>query len=90
MTKEDALFLNTIQDYANEVMPDIDPQKVQISEQLQKLRPILQEQAMKYKMTVEDTFIKYMDLATERAVEYENKMNGEFEGIFEQPKAPRY
>ena len=35
-------------------------------------------------------FIKYMDLATERAVEYENKMNGEFEGIFEQPKAPRY
>ncbi len=90
MTKEDAIFLNTIQEYADKVMPDIDPQKVQISEQLQKLRPVLQELAMKHKMSVEDTFIKYMDLATERAVEYENKMNGEFEGVFEQPKAPRY
>jgi len=90
MTKEDAEFLNTIQAYADKVMPDIDPQKVQISEQLQKLRPVIQELAMKHKMTVEDTFIKYMDLATERAVEYENKMNGEFEGIFEKPQAPRY
>ena len=90
MTREDAEFLNTIQAYADKVMPDIDPQKVQISEQLQKLRPIIQELAMKHKMSVEDTFIKYMDLATERAVEYENKMNGEFEGIFEKPKTPRY
>jgi len=71
MTAEDIEFLNTIQDYADKVMPDIDPQKVQISEQLQKLRPIIQELAMKHKMTVEDTFIKYMDLATERAVSYE-------------------
>lgn len=90
MTKEDSIFLNTIQEYADKVMPDIDPQKVQISEQLQKLRPILQDLAIQHKMTVEDTFIKYMDLATERAVDYENKMNGEFEGVFEQPKAPRY
>lgn len=90
MTPEDREFLNIIQDYANKVMPDIDPQKVQISEQLQKLRPILQEMAIKHKMSVEDTFIKYMDLATERAVEYENKMNGEFEGIFASPEKPRY
>ncbi|MBO4846022.1 MAG: hypothetical protein J5525_06915 [Lachnospiraceae bacterium] len=90
MTAEDIEFLNTIQEYADKVMPDIDPQKVQISEQLQKLRPILQELAMKHKMTVEDTFIKYMDLATERAVNYENKMNDEFEGVFAQPKMPKY
>ena len=90
MTNEEKEFLNTIQDYADKVMPDIDPQKVQISEQLQKLRPILQEMAMKHKMTVEDTFIKYMDLATERAVAYENKMNAEFEGAFTQPQAPQY
>lgn len=88
MTAEDVEFLNTIQEYADKVMPDIDPQKVQISEQLQKLRPIIQELAMKHKMTVEDTFIKYMDLATERAVSYENKMNAEFEGAFTQPKIP--
>lgn len=90
MTAEDIEFLNTIQEYADKVMPDIDPQKVQISEQLQKLRPILQELAMKHKMTVEDTFIKYMDLATERAVNYENKMNNEFEGVFAQPQMPKY
>ena len=90
MTAEDIEFLNTIQDYADKVMPDIDPQKVQISEQLQKLRPIIQELAMKHKMTVEDTFIKYMDLATERAVSYENKMNSEYEGTFAQPKMPNY
>ena len=90
MTAEDIEFLNTIQDYADKVMPDIDPQKVQISEQLQKLRPIIQELAMKHKMSVEDTFIKYMDLATERAVSYENKMNSDFEGACAQPKMPNY
>lgn len=87
MTAEDREFLNAIQAYADEVMPDIDPQKVQISEQLQKLRPIIQEMAIKYKMSVEDAFIRYMDLATERALEYEKKMNGQFEGAFTQPRA---
>ncbi len=90
MTAEDREILNTIQEYANKVMPDIDPQNVQISEQLQKLRPIIQDMAIKHKMSVEDMFIKYMDLATERAVEYENKMNGEFDGIFSSPEKPRY
>ena len=90
MTAEDIEFLNTIQEYADKVMPDIDPQKVQISEQLQKLRPIIQELAMKHKMSVEDTFIRYMDLATERAVNYENKMNDEFEGTFSKPQMPKY
>ena len=71
MTAEDIEFLNTIQEYADKVMPDIDPQKVQISEQIDKLRPILQELAMKHKMTVEDTFIKYMDLASEAGVSAE-------------------
>lgn len=90
MTEQDREFLNTIQAYAEKVMPDIDPQKTQISEQLQKLRPIIQEQAMKYQMSVEDAFIKYMDLATERALEYEKKMNSQFEGAFTQPGSPKY
>ena len=38
MTKEDREFLNQIMDYANEVMGDVDPEKVRISEQLEKLR----------------------------------------------------
>ena len=83
MTAEDREFLQTIMDYAEEVMPDIDPQKVRISKQIEKLRPILQELAMKHKMSVEDTFIKYMDLATEHAIKYQNQMNEQFKEAFE-------
>jgi len=82
MTTEDREFLQTIMDYADEVMPDIDPQKVRISEQIEKLRPILQELAMKHKMSVEDTFIKYMDLATEHAIKYQAEMNEQFKEAF--------
>ena len=82
MTAEDREFLQTIMDYADEVMPDIDPQKVRISEQIEKLRPILQELAMKHKMSVEDTFIKYMDLATEHAIKYQAEMNEQFKDAF--------
>lgn len=83
MTNEDREFLNTIMEYADEVMPDIDPQKVRISEQIDKLRPILQQLAMKHKMPVEDVFIKYMDLATEHAIKYQNEMNEQFKDAFE-------
>ena len=83
MTAEDREFLQTIMDYADEVMPDIDPQKVRISEQIDKLRPVLQELAMKHKMSVEDTFIKYMDLATEHAIKYQNQMIEQFKEAFE-------
>ena len=69
MTHEDREFLNTIMEYADEVMPDIDPQKVRVSEQIDKLRPVLQELAIKHKMPVEEVFIKYMDLATEHAIQ---------------------
>lgn len=88
MTESDREFLNKINAYANEVMPDIDPQKVRISEQIEKLRPILQELAMVEKKPVEDIFIKYMDLATEHSVEYEKKMNTDFEGVFQFEKKP--
>lgn len=83
MTNEDREFLNTIMNYADKVMPDIDPQKVRVSEQLEKLRPILQELAIKNKMSVEDTFIKYMDLATEYAVKQNNDMQQTFKEAFQ-------
>ncbi|MFI3211942.1 MAG: hypothetical protein R3Y24_01230 [Eubacteriales bacterium] len=82
MTQEDREFLNQINEYAEKVMPDIDPRKVRISEQLQKLRPVLQELAMVHKMPLEDVFIKYMDLATEFSLENSNKINAEFGDIF--------
>ena len=68
MTAEDMVFLKKINDYAEKVLGDIDPQKTHVSEQLEKLRPIMQEMAMEYKMNVEDVFIKYMDLASEANV----------------------
>ncbi|MCR5687088.1 MAG: hypothetical protein K6G58_03630 [Lachnospiraceae bacterium] len=64
MTDEDRIFLEKINEYAEKVLGDIDPQKTHVSEQLEKLRPIMQQLAMEYKMPVEDVFIKYMDLAS--------------------------
>ncbi len=81
MTKEDREMLNKIMEYADKVMPDVDPEKVKVSEQIEKLRPILQELAMEKGMPVEDIFIKYMDLATENALEYEQKMKDDFGDI---------
>jgi hypothetical protein len=68
MSNEDMKFLGKINEYAEKVLGDIDPQKTHVSEQLEKLRPIMQELAMEYKMDVEDVFIKYMDLASEANV----------------------
>ncbi len=64
MNAEDMEFLGKINEYAEKVLGDIDPQKTHVSEQLEKLRPIMQQLAMEYKMSVEDVFIKYMDLAS--------------------------
>ena len=68
MTAEDAVFLQKINEFAEKELKDIDPQKTHVSEQLEKLRPIMQKLAMEYKMPVEEVFIKYMDLASEANV----------------------
>ncbi len=75
MTTEDREMFNRIREYAEKALEgfDTDPQKTPISFQLQKLRPIMQELAMEKQMTVEDIFIKYMDLASEDAVEREKQ-----------------
>lgn len=73
MTEKDRAFLERINDYANKVMGDIDPQKTKVGAQLEKLRPIMQELAMENGMDVTDVFIKYMDLASEQSVEMERK-----------------
>lgn len=90
MTKEDREFLNQIMDYANEVMGDVDPEKVRISEQLEKLRPILQKLAMVYKMPVEEVFIKYMDLATEAALEQNKKFEDDYKEILGETPKPKF
>ena len=74
MTKEDREFLNRINDYANEVLGDIDPQKTQVSVQLEKLKPIMEQIASELGISLEDMFIKYMDLASEMAIITEQKV----------------
>ena len=74
MTQEDKKILQRINDYANEVMPDIDPQKTQVSVQLEKLKPIMETIASEQGISLEDMFIKYMDLASEMAIITEQKM----------------
>ena len=65
MTDKDKEFLGKINEFAEKELQDIDPQKTHVSEQLERLRPIMQKLAMEYQMPVEDVFIKYMDLASE-------------------------
>lgn len=74
MSKEDREFLDRITSYANEVMPDLDPQKTQVSVQLDKMMPIFEQIAKEQNAAVEDIFIKYMDLANEAFVASDQKM----------------
>lgn len=82
MTAEDRKLLARINKYAEEVMADIDPQKVQVSTQLEKLRPILSEIAQEQGVSLEDFFIRYMDLQSEAACLTDAKMRADFADQF--------
>ena len=69
----DKEMLNKINDYAEKVLGDIDPQKTPVSFQLEKLKPVMDEIAKSENMALEDVFIKYMDLASEQSVKLEEK-----------------
>ncbi|MGN0430996.1 MAG: hypothetical protein ACI4EQ_01410 [Lachnospiraceae bacterium] len=85
MTAEDRKFLSRINKYAEETMADIDPQKVQVGAQLDKLRPILQEIADEQGLPLEDIFIRYMDLQSEAACLTDAKMRSEYEDELRSP-----
>lgn len=79
MTAEDRKILTRINNYAEKVMADVDPQKVQVSAQIDKLRPILQEIADEQGVSLEEFFVRYMDLQSEAACLTDEKMRAEFE-----------
>ena len=81
MTDAQRDILYRINAYAEKVMPDIDPQKVQISVQLEKLKPIMQEIAAEMNMSLEDFFILYMDLTTEATILTNNKLKDELQDL---------
>lgn len=74
MTEEQRNFINRINAYAEKELGDIDPQKVQVSAQLEKLRPIMEEIAAERNMELTDLFIEYMDLQSEAACLTEQKL----------------
>ncbi|HKM34354.1 MAG TPA: hypothetical protein VJY54_06395 [Lachnospiraceae bacterium] len=79
MTAEDKEILNRINKYAEDVLFDIDPQKVQVSFQIEKLRPILQEIADEQGISLEDFLIRYLDLQSEAACLTDAKIRSEFD-----------
>ena len=64
LNEEEKDMLSRINAYAEKVLGDIDPQKTRISFQLEKLKPVMQEIENEKNMSLEDVFIKYMDLAS--------------------------
>lgn len=79
MTDENRKIWERISAYAEEVLKDIDPQKTQVSVQLDALRPVMEEIAKEKNMSLEDVFILYMDLASEAGVEAEAKFQMDME-----------
>lgn len=59
--------------YADKVLDGIDPQKTQVSFQLEKLKPCMEQLAKEFQTTVDDIFIRYMDEATNASIETEKK-----------------
>ncbi len=64
LSDDDKDLLTRVSAYSEKVIGDVDPRQMRISEQLEKLKPVMQEIAAERKMTLEDIFIKYMDLAS--------------------------
>ena len=65
MTEENKKLLARINAYAESSLGEIDPQKVPVSQQLEQLKPIMEEIAKEKNMSMEDMFILYMDLQSE-------------------------
>ncbi len=86
MTEEQRVFLKRINDYAEKVMPDIDPQKTPVSYQLDMLTPIMKEIGEEQDKSLSDIFIEYMDLASEAATEMENKLQESLKDITDKKK----
>ena len=81
MTEENKILLSRINSYSESVLGQIDPQKVPVSQQLETLKPIMQEIAAERNMKLEDVFILYMDLQTEASCLTQKKFAESLEDI---------
>lgn len=81
MTDENKALLERINAFAENVLGDIDPQKVQVSVQLEKLKPVMEEIAKEKGMSLEDVFILYMDLQSEASVATNKKLEDSLQDL---------
>ena len=82
MTDKEKAMITRINDFAQTALKDIeDPQKVPVSMQLDKLKPILETIAKEEGISLEDMFIKYMDLQSELSVLTQNKLQESLQDI---------
>lgn len=82
MTDEQREFLNRINQYAETALGDIaDPQKVQVSLQLERLKPIMEEIAKEKNMSLTDVFIMYMDVQSEASCASDAKLQDQLKDL---------
>lgn len=81
MTDENRKLLERINAYAENVLGEIDPQKIQVSVQLEKLKPVMEEIAAEKNMGLEDVFILYMDLQSEASCATNQKLKDSLQDI---------
>lgn len=85
MTEENRKILTRINAYAEDKLGEIDPQKVPVSVQLEKLRPVMEEIAAEKGMALEDLFILYMDLQTEASLATQKKLEDSLQDLNDGP-----
>lgn len=81
MTDENKALLARINAYAEDVLGEIDPQKVQVSRQLEQIKPILEEIAAERGISLTDMFILYMDLQSEASCASEAKLREDLQDL---------
>lgn len=80
LTEKDRLFLEQVTRYAQEAMPGQDPRNIRVCVQLDQMMPVFQKIAAKEGVSIEDIFIRYMDLASEAMAADEEKLKKLLEG----------
>lgn len=81
MTDKERELLSRINSFAEKEMGNIDPQQVPVSMQLEKLKPILETIAKEEGISLEDMFIKYMDLQSEASLHSQQKLEESLKDI---------
>ena len=81
MTEENKKILERINSYAENTLGEIDPQKVPVSVQLEKLKPIMAEIAEEKGISLEDMFILYMDLQSEASCLTQKKLEDSLQDL---------